>query len=109
MKWVFLVLAITGEVFATAMLKASEGFTQFVPSIATVVGYGLSFYFLSLAITQIPLSIAYAIWAGLGIVLVSMIGVFIFKQSVDIPGIIGIALILIGVVVINLFSKMATH
>lgn len=109
MKWLYLFTAIIGEVVATASLKASDGFSKLIPSIITIIGYGITFYFLSLALKELPISIVYAIWAGLGIVLLSLIGVFIFKQNLDIPGIIGISLILVGAVIINLFSKMSAH
>ena len=109
MKWLYLFTAIVGEVVATLSLKASDGFSKLIPSIITIIGYGITFYFLSLALKELPMSIVYAIWAGFGIVLVSFIGVFIFKQNLDIPGIIGISLILVGAVIINLFSKMSVH
>ncbi len=109
MNWIYLLTAILGEVIATTAMKISEGFSKPIPSIVTIIGYAIAFYFLSLALKSIPMSVAYAIWAGVGIVAISLIGYFYFKQSFDIAGIIGITLILTGVVILNLFSKMATH
>ena len=105
MGYLYLIIAIIAEVIGTSALKASEEFTQLVPSILVVVGYGFSFYFLSLVLKTIPIGITYAIWSGVGIVLISIIGVVLFKQSLDFPAIIGIILIVAGVATINLFSK----
>jgi small multidrug resistance pump len=105
MKWLFLFIAILAEVIGTSALKYSEGFTRWLPSAIVVIGYGIAFYFLSLTLKSIPIGIAYAIWSGLGIVLITAIGFFVFKQTPDIPAIIGIGLIILGVIVINLFSK----
>lgn len=88
-------------------MKASEGFTKLLPSTVFVVGYIGSFYFLSLSLKEMPLSTAYAIWAGIGIVLTTAVSVVVFKQKLDIPAIIGIAFIVIGVVIMNFFSKTA--
>ena len=109
MHWIYLITAILGEVVATSSLKLAEGFTKLVPSIIVVIGYGVAFYFLSLALKYIPLGIAYAIWCGIGIVFVTIIGLVFFKQAIDISAIIGIVLIFIGVLVINLFSKSVVH
>lgn len=109
MKWLFLFIAILGEIIGTSALKTSESFTRFIPSIITVAGYAMAFFFLSLTLKEIPVGIAYAIWSAVGIVLISIIGVFIFKQSLDIPAIIGIAFIIAGVVIINIFSKSVSH
>lgn len=109
MGWVYLIIAIICEVIATSALKASNGFTQTLPSIIVTVGYGASFYFLSLTLKVIPIGIAYAIWSGIGVFLITVIGFFLYKQAIDMAAIIGIALILIGVVVINLFSKSIVH
>ena len=108
-EWLFLIGAIVLETFATTMLKYSEQFTKILPTVAMVVGYLLSFYCLSHALRTIPIGIAYAIWSALGIVLVTLIGIFVFKQVPDLPAYIGIALIMAGVIIINLFSKMETH
>jgi len=105
----FLGIAIIFEIIATSALKKSEQFTQIIPSIITIVGYFAAFYFLSFAIRTIPVGIAYAIWSGVGIVLITIIGAVFFKQIPDLPAIIGLALIMIGVVVINVFSKTTAH
>jgi len=105
MKWVFLIIAIVGELVATSSLKESNGFTKLVPSIICVIGYGITFYFLSLAIKEIPLGVAYAVWAGVGIILVAGVGYFWFQQKLDFPAIVGVVLIVAGVVIMNLFSK----
>ena len=105
MKYLFLGLAIIFEVVGSSFMKASEGFTKWLPSIVVVVAYLICFYFLSLALKTIPLGVAYAIWAGLGIVLTAMVSVFIFKQKLDSPAIIGILFLVIGVVIMNFFSK----
>lgn len=107
MKYLFLGLAIVFEVIGSSFMKASDGFTKWIPSAVVVIAYLVCFYFLSLALKTIPLGIAYAIWGGLGIVLTAAVSVFIFKQKLDFPAIIGIALIVSGVVVMNFFSKTA--
>jgi len=109
MGYLYLAIAIISEVVATNALKASAGFTKVGPSIMVVIGYGVSFYFLSLVLKSIPVGIAYAIWAGMGIVLVTIVAAIIFKQVPDMPAIIGMVLIVAGVVVINLFSETASH
>ncbi len=108
-KWVYLLVAISAEIGATSALKASERFTQLTPSVLVVLGYGVAFYFLSLTLDTIPVGISYAIWSGVGIVFVSLIGWRFFGQSLDGPAIAGIALIVAGVAVINLLSKTASH
>lgn len=102
-------IAIVAEVIATSALKASEGFTRLVPSLVVVVGYGLAFYFLSLALRTIPVGIAYAVWSGIGIILITAIGWVLFAQRLDTAALIGIALILVGVLVVNLFSGSVRH
>ena len=106
--WIFLLVAVASEVVGTSFLKASEGFTKLGPSLAVVVGYSLSFYFLSLTLKVLPVGIAYAVWSGLGIVFISLIGRYIFGQQLDWPAIIGITLILAGVLIMQLFSA-TTH
>lgn len=108
-QWLFLIGAIVLETFATSMLKLSEQFTKPLPTIAMLAGYVLSFYLLSHASRTVPIGIAYAIWSALGIVLITLIGIFVFKQIPDLPAYIGLALIMAGVIVINLFSKMDVH
>jgi len=104
-----LMVAIVLEVFATSMLQASRQFTRLVPSLLTALGYVGAFYFLALSLRTIPLGVAYAVWAGIGIVLVALIAVLVFRQPVDAAGVLGIALIISGVVVLNVFSGMARH
>lgn len=108
-NFLFLAIAILFETIATSTLKSSEQFTKLVPSIITIVGYFAAFYFLSLALKTIPIGIAYAIWSGIGIVLITLVGFFVFNQKLDLPAIIGLAFILIGVIIINIFSKTTTH
>lgn len=107
--WLFLTLAIVAEVIATSALKASESFTRLAPSAVVVVGYGVAFYFLALTLKTIPVGIAYAIWSGLGIVLISGIGWLVFDQWLDGAAVVGMFLIVAGVAVINLFSRTAGH
>ncbi len=109
MAYIYLTIAIIAEVIGTASLKASEGFTRLMPSIATVLGFGIAFFSLSLVLKTIPVGIAYAIWAGAGIVLVTAIGYVWFRQALDWPAVAGIALIVAGVVVINVFSESVAH
>jgi len=107
--WAYLGVAIVAEVIATSALKASSGFTQLVPSIVVIAGYGTAFYCLSLALRSVPLGVAYAIWSGAGTALIALIGVVLYKQKLDLAGIAGIGLIVAGVLVLNLFSRSATH
>jgi small multidrug resistance pump len=107
MKYVFLGLAIVFEVVGSSFMKSSDGFTKWLPSTVVVIAYITCFYFLSLALKTIPLGVAYAVWAGLGIVLTAAISVLVFKQKLDLPAIIGIIFIIIGVVIMNFFSKTA--
>lgn len=104
MPFVYLAIAILAEVIGTSALKASNGFTVWLPSTVVVVAYGVSFYFLSLALRAIPVGVAYAIWSGVGIVLISAIGWVFFRQRLDAAAIVGIGLIMAGVAVIHLFS-----
>jgi small multidrug resistance pump len=105
----FLGIAIIGEVIATSTLKASEGFSKLIPSIIVTVGYLASFYFLSLALKSIPVGVAYAVWAGIGVVLVTVISWAAYDQKLDFAAIIGMILIISGVIVMNLFSKVISH
>ena len=109
MKWIFLAIAIFCETIATSALKYCSGLKNIAALIIVIAGYAISFYFLSLTLKQIPIGIAYAIWSGIGIILISIFGCFIFKQTLDIAAIIGISLIVVGVIVINLFSKNVLH
>ena len=109
MAWIYLFAAIVAEVAGTSALKASEGFTKLGPSAIVITGYGISFYLLSLTLETIPVGLAYAIWSGVGIVLITMIGWILFGQSLNIPAMIGIGLIMAGVVVIYLMSDAQVH
>lgn len=109
MAYLFLAIAIVAEVGATSALKASDEFTRFVPSLIVIVGYGVAFYFLTLVLRSIPVGIAYAIWAGMGIVLVALVGAALYKQIPDLPAVIGMGLIVAGVIVINVYSKTISH
>ena len=103
----WLAIAILAEVIATSALKSSNGFSRLWPSVVTVIGYGVAFYGLSLTLRTVPLGLAYALWSGVGIVLITAIAWIAFKQTLDTPALVGIGLILAGVLVINLFSKSA--
>ncbi|WP_346301125.1 SMR family transporter [Halomonas sp. BM-2019] len=107
MAFVYLAVAILAEVVATSALKATEGFTRLWPSLLVVAGYALAFYMLSLVLRTIPVGIAYALWAGLGIVLVALVGLLVYGQRPDLPAVIGIGLIVAGVVIIQLFSSIS--
>jgi len=109
MQWVYLAIAITAEVAGTSFLKSSEGFTRLWPSVAVVFGYGLAFYFLALTLKTLPVGIAYAVWAGAGTALITLVGWVVFEQVLDIAAIVGIGLIVSGVVVLNVFSKAVLH
>ena len=105
MIYIYLLIAIVAEVIGTSALKA----TRVWPSVLVVASYSCAFYFLALCLRSMPIGIAYAIWSGLGIVLVAVAGVFIYREIPDLPGIIGIALIILGVIILNVFSKTTVH
>lgn len=107
--WLLLGIAIVGECVATSALKASDGFTRPAPSVLVVVGYAIAFYFLSLTLRTIPVGIAYAIWSGVGVVLISAIAWLFADQRLDLPALAGMALIVAGVIVINVYSKVSAH
>lgn len=109
MKYLYLALAIMFEVIGSAFMKSSNGFTKWLPTTITLLTYICCFYFLSITLKYIPLGVAYAIWGGVGIVLTTLVSVFIFKQSIDLPAILGILLIVSGVLVMNIFSKTTAH
>ncbi|WP_207263203.1 multidrug efflux SMR transporter [Desulfovibrio sp. Huiquan2017] len=109
MGYVYLALAIVCEVIGTTALQVSDGFTRIGPSLLVVAGYGLAFFLFALVLRTIPMGVAYAIWAGLGIVLIGLVGVVVYKQSLDLPALLGMGLIVAGVAVINLFSKTVAH
>ncbi len=104
-SWLFLAVAIAGEVVATSALKSSHGFTRLLPSVVVVTGYSIAFYFLSLALKAIPVGVAYAVWASAGIALVTAIAWWVHGQRLDVWGFVGIGLIVSGVAVLNLLSK----
>ena len=105
MAYVYLLIAIASEIFATTMLKDTNGFTVVVPSVLTILGYGVAFYLLSLCVQNIPTGIVYAIWSGVGIAGIALLGWLIHRQALDLPAILGILLILAGVLIIKIFSK----
>jgi len=107
--YVQLLIAVIFETIGTAAMQASTQFTKPIPIIIMVVGYGLSFYFMALVLKVMPVGVVYAIWSGMGIVLIAFIGLFMFNQKLDFAAIVGMALIVAGVLVINLFSSSATH
>ncbi|MCB1452684.1 MAG: multidrug efflux SMR transporter [Rhizobiaceae bacterium] len=109
MNYLYLGIAILFEVVATTALKQTDGFTRLLPSLLAVTGYALAFYFLSLPMRSLPVGIIYALWSGIGMVFIAGIGWVLFHQSVDLAAIIGIALIISGVIVLNLFSKTLVH
>ena len=109
MAYAYLFVAIVAELIGTTALKATEEFTKLVPSLVVVVGYGIAFYFLTLVLRTIPLGITYAVWSGVGIVLIAIAGAVVFKQIPDAPAIIGMSLIIAGVVIMHLFSKTISH
>ena len=109
MTYLYLAIAIVSEVVATSFLKSTDGFTRLAPSIVVICGYATAFYFLSLTLKAMSVGIVYAIWCGAGIVLVALIAWLVFGQKLDLPAILGMALIISGVAVINIFSKSVAH
>jgi small multidrug resistance pump len=109
MIYLYLAIAIVSEVIATSALKAAQGFTNPVPSLIVVAGYVSAFYFLSVVVKGMHLGVAYAIWCGVGIVLVAIAGIFLYKQVPDLPAILGMGLIIAGVTIMNVFSKTVSE
>ena len=109
MIYFYLLVAIALEVIATSALKATDGFTRLAPSLVTLIGYGLAFYFLSLTLRTMPVGIVYAVWSGAGVVLITAIGWVYYRQALDLPALIGLGLIIAGVLVVNLFSQSVPH
>lgn len=107
--WVAIALAIVAEVIATTALKASNEFTRLIPTLIVVAGYGIAFYLMTISLRVLPVGIMYAIWSGLGIVLISIIGWVVYKQTLDLPAMVGMGMIIAGVVVINVFSTSVSH
>jgi len=109
MHWLYLAVAILFETIGTTALHASQQFSRLGPSLLVVVAYGISFYLLALVLRYIPVGVAYAIWSGLGICLIALIGFVVFGQRLDLPAVIGLTMIIAGIVVIQVFSNSATH
>ncbi|MGF6479430.1 DMT family transporter [Paraburkholderia sp. JPY419] len=107
--YALLAIAIVAEVIATSAMRASDGFSRLLPSMVVMLGYGIAFYCLSLTLRSIPVGIVYAIWSGAGIVLITLVALVLYRQVPDVPAIIGLGLIVAGVAVLNLFSKMQAH
>jgi len=105
----YLAIAICAEVIATVSMKAVKGFSTPLPLVLVIVGYGIAFWMLTLVVRSVPVGVAYAVWAGMGIVMVSVAALFIYGQKLDVPAMLGMGLIVLGVVVIQLFSKTAGH
>ncbi|MDH6147960.1 MULTISPECIES: DMT family transporter [Paraburkholderia] len=108
-SYALLAIAIVAEVIATSAMRASDGFSRLLPSMVVVLGYGIAFYCLSLTLRSIPVGIVYAIWSGAGIALITLVALVLYRQIPDVPAIIGLGLIVAGVAVLNLFSKMQAH
>ncbi|MEI6847462.1 MAG: multidrug efflux SMR transporter [Chlorobiaceae bacterium] len=109
MHWVYLMMAILSEVAATSALKASEGFTRWLPSLMVVAGYTSAFYFLSLTLRSFPIGVVYAVWSGVGVVLITLVGWIVYNEKLDTAALIGIAFIVAGVIILNVFSKTVNH
>jgi len=109
MPYIYLVIAIVAEVIATTALKASNEFTKLYPSLVVICGYSLAFYFMTLTLKTIPLGISYAIWSGVGIILIALSGAIFYKQIPDLAALLGMSLIIAGVVIIHVFSKTLDH
>lgn len=109
MHYIYLIFAIFAETIGTTALQASQQFSRLWPSVLVVIAYGISFYLLALALKFMPVGIVYAIWSGLGIVMIAIIGFVVFGQRLDLPAVLGLSLIIVGILVIHLFSNSATH
>jgi len=107
--WLALAIAIVAEVIGTTALKASNGFTRLLPSLIVILGYGAAFYFMAISMRVLPVGIMYAIWSGMGIVLISILGWLVYRQTLDFPAMIGMGFIIAGVIIINVFSKSVGH
>jgi len=107
--WLAIAIAIVAEVMATTALKASQEFTRLWPSLLVILGYGTAFYFMTISLRVLPVGIMYAIWSGVGIVLISLLGWLVYRQTLDAPAMVGMGLIISGVIVINVFSSTVRH
>ena len=105
MKWIYLIIAIITEVIATSALKESEGFTKAIPSLFVIIGYSMTFYFMSLTLREMSVGITYAIWSGMGILLITLIGYFRYNQMIDAPAVLGMSLIALGIIILRFFSN----
>ena len=105
MKWIYLIIAIITEVIATSALKESEGFTKAIPSLIVIIGYSMTFYFMSLTLRDMSVGITYAIWSGMGILLITLIGYFRYNQMLDAPAVLGMSLIALGIIILRFFSN----
>lgn len=107
--YVYLIIAVVAETIGTSALQASQQFTRLVPSLIVLFAYAFSFYMMGLTLRFMPVGIVYAIWSGLGIVMIAAIGFVVFGQRLDLPAVLGMGLIIVGIVIIHLFSKSSTH
>lgn len=105
MKWIYLIIAIITEVIATSALKESEGFTKAIPSLIVIIGYSMTFYFMSLTLREMSVGITYAIWSGMGILLITLIAYFRYNQMLDAPAVLGMSLIALGIIILSFFSN----
>lgn len=109
MKWIYLIIAIITEVIATSALKESEGFTKAIPSLIVIIGYSMTFYFMSLVLREMSVGITYAIWSGMGILLITTIGYFRYNQMLDAPAVLGMSFIALGIIILRVFSNSVNY
>ena len=109
MKWIYLIIAIITEVIATSALKESEGFTKAIPSLIVIIGYSMTFYFMSLVLREMSIGITYAIWSGMGILLITTIGYFRYNQMLDAPAVLGMSFIALGIIILRVFSNSVNY
>ena len=109
MKWIYLIIAIITEVIATSALKESEGFTKAIPSLIVIIGYSMTFYFMSLTLRDMSVGITYAIWSGMGILLITLIGYFRYNQMLDAPAVLGMSFIALGIIILRAFSNSVNY
>ena len=109
MKWIYLIIAIITEVIATSALKESEGFTKTIPSLIVIIGYSITFYFMSLVLREMSVGITYAIWSGMGILLITTIGYFRYNQMLDAPAVLGMSFIALGIIILRVFSNSVNY
>ena len=109
MKWIYLIIAIITEVIATSALKESEGFTKAIPSLIVILGYSMTFYFMSLVLREMSVGITYAIWSGMGILLITTIGYFRYNQMLDAPAVLGMSFIALGIIILRAFSNSVNY